>query len=270
MLTKEWAIAVLLWSALVAPALASPMSPVPEGFKDDDLDEVDDVVDDDDILPRSSAGESEVESRMTRINRSQERELQLSYDEIRAQHNYVGAVALGSSKPWQAYDVELGFIISPDRVGTVFAGGGPQRFEGVVEEKSYDTRLDARTFGTTYRYFFHKIDGLSAEALLGYAQWDGRVSPHGSDDSDDEITDASEKLSSSFHATGFFGSVSSAASWFWDSGVYVEWTLVGITAGRVQTMDFTRDSDIVDKAVRRDLQRAAFFGLNNVKIGMLF
>jgi hypothetical protein len=108
---------------------------------------------------------------------------------------------------------------------------------------------------------------MSAEALLGYASWDGSISPHGSDD---EVTDASEKLSSSFHATGYFGGVSTAISWLWESGFYIEWTLVGMAASKVQTVDFTRESELVDKAVRRDIQRATFFGLNNIKLGMHF
>jgi hypothetical protein len=258
----------VLWLGLGSSSgLASSASPMPSAPEASDLDEVDDLADDDDILPRSAQGEKDVEARVARINKLQEKELRLSHDEIRAKHTYVGALALGSSKPWQAYDVELGYVVKPDRVASLFAGGGPQRFEGVVSEKSYDMKVDARTFGLTGRYFFHKIEGMSVEAVLGYAQWDGSVSPHGSDDS---IDDASEKLSSSFHATGYFGGLSAALSWLWESGFYLEWTLVGITSGKVQTLDFTRDSDLVDKAVRRDLQRASFYGLNNLKLGMHF
>ena len=44
--------------------------------------------------------------------------------------------------------------------------------------------------------------------------------------SDDEVTDASEKLSSSFHATGYFGGLSTALTWQWESGFFLEWTLV--------------------------------------------
>lgn len=267
MLNRILVTAVLFWGAAGAPLSASPMSPLPEGSQADDLDEVDDIAGDDDILPRNASGESDVESRMQKINRSQDLELKLSHDEIRAKRTYAAAVALGSSKPWQAYNLELGFLMPPSRMVTVFAGGGPQRFEGVVEEKSYDMEVNARTFGTAYRYFFHKIEGLSAEAVLGYGQWDGSISPHGSDD---EITDFSEKLSSSYHASGYFGGVSAAITWLWDSGFYLEWTVVGMTKAKLMTTDFTRESEIVDKAVRRDLQRAAFYGLNNLKIGMLF
>lgn len=257
---------LLLLLALPGRAFASPMSPVPMGAGKGDLDEVDDLADDD-ILPRSTTGESEVESRVTRINRSQARELRLSHEEIRSKHAYVGSLGLGSAKPWQAYDVEVGYLFSPNRLGSFFAGGGPQHFEGVVEEKSYDMDLNARTFGSSYRYYFQTIEGMSIEGLLGYAQWDGKISPHGSDD---EVTDGSEKLSSSYHATGFFGGVSTALTWLWESGFYLEWTLVGIQATKVTTMDFTRDTVIADKAVRRDLQRGSFYGLNNLKLGMCF
>ncbi len=241
------------------------MQPMPENPDDNDLDEVDELVDDGEFLPRADEGDKS--ANVKRIDKVQADELKLSHDEVRGRFVYFLSAAVGSSKPWQAYTFDAGVVVRPDQVAGAFAGGGPEHLAGIVDEKSYDLKLSTRSAGGTWRYFFHKIEGLSVETLAGYSAWDGNVTPHGSDD---VIPDEEDKLTSSFHATGAYVGVSGAITWLWDSGLYLEWTLCGATKAKVFQIDYSRNSEPVKKAVENDLERASFYGLNNFKVGMFF
>jgi hypothetical protein len=110
------------------------------------------------------------------------------------------------------------------------------------------------------------LEKLSIEMLLGYAAWDGKIEPQGAA-SDGAIA---EKLDASFKSTGVFLGLSAGLTWLWDSGTYIEWTPMGMRSSRIMQQDLSRESDFVDKAMSRTVERGEFYGLTNIEVGYMF
>jgi hypothetical protein len=181
-------------------------------------------------------------------------ELGFSHEELRSRFDYLVAAGLGSGRPWQGYGLEMGAVVAKE--------------SGILEERAYDVTGKARSAGASLRLFSSHFTHLSVEGILGYASWEGRVDPHGSDE--DEVESAADKLSSGFRATGAFAGLAVGLTWVWESGLFLEWTPVGMRVSKMLQKDYDRDNASVDKAVKFAVERASFYGLTNLKVGYLF
>lgn len=250
-----------LVSATSAHAQSHMLRQIPETPRAGDLDEVDEVEE-----------ESEDDLLSTRGRRAKlfetEDELSLSAEEQRARKVYLVTAFLGQALPWQTYGITAGSVYTPHLILSMYAGGGSYKMQGnIIRQKAYDLRVNTRVVGFETRYFVPHLDLLSLAASLGYASWDGQVSPHGSDD---QVVDQAEKLSTSFHAKGVTAGVAAALGWSWPNGVYVEWTLIGIQRSRIFQRDLSRDSTAAWDAVRRDVESARAIGVYDLKVGYYF
>lgn len=270
MLTRRALALTLLISGVSTPVFGqTETSPVPRASGPADLSEVEDVVDDGEVLPKNESTPKSARGRanIAAIEEMQAEELSYSNMEMRARYDYGVSLGVGPSRPWQSSTIDAFAILRPNLAFLMYAGTGHVSQPGMALSQTYDMDINARAFGIGGRYFFDRVDGFSIEALLGYAAWEGKLSPEGSDD---EISSNSEKLSASFHATGVTGGVGVVVDWILDSGIFIDWTIVGTRISRVTALDLSRDSEATTHAVRRDLQRAAFYGLTNIRVGYLF
>lgn len=195
-------------------------------------------------------------------------ELRFSHEELRSRFDYLVAAGLGSGRPWQGYGLEMGSIVAKDFVAGLFVGGGSFEESGILEERAYDVRGRTRSAGGSLRLFSSHFTHLSVEGILGYASWEGSVDPHGSDE--EEVETAAHKLSSGFRATGVFAGIAAGFAWVWESGLFLEWTPVGMRVSKMLQKDYDRDNASVDKAVKFAVERASIYGLTNLKVGYLF
>jgi len=177
------------------------------------------------------------------------------------------AVGGGLVEPWQKYAVEAAFVATPYRMFSLYAGGGHFALAGTTSQKSYDISMDTNGIGMACRFFFANLEHVSVESSLGYAFWNGHITPHGSDDL---VKDESAKLGSSFHVGGGFVGLSTALTWVWDSGIYLEWTPIGAAWAHLFTKDFSRQSDAAKSAVTGEIQEGRLYGLAALKIGYFF
>lgn len=262
---------VAVHAAAVESASAQSLSPspVPEGLGPDDVDEVEDVVEDSESLPRSdSAGEGAItRDRVAAIEAMQAKELALSNDEERARRAYGVGLSLGTTRPWLTYAFDAYALISPAWTFGMYAGGGRLVQPGEALSQTYDLQVETRAFGLSGRRYFQRLDGVSLEMLLGYAGWEGKLSPQGSDAA---RTDDTEKLSAGFTATGVVAGLGLRLDWVFANGFALDWLVVGARVGHVLTQDLTRDSAASGRAVKRDLERGALYGLTNIRVDYLF
>ncbi len=242
---------------------------LPEAPAASDVNEVEDIPgDEDSLLGSDTAPETaEVRRHQDEIKLTQARELSLSDREIRSRFNYGMALAYGPTRPWQNYSLE-GFTMPDARYASgLYAGVGTLKQPGIGQEKAYDIDLTSRSAGVFARYFFSRLEGLYIEGEGGYAVWSGRMTPHGSDIQDPQMQ---EKLTDSFDMSGMVIGAAAALHWVWENGLLVEWTMIGMRRSWVLQKQLGRGSATVERIVTRDIQRAEFFGLTNIKIGYMF
>lgn len=261
---------LILTHAPRATAQVPDIAPIPRGSEPGDVEEVDDVVDDAEVLPRGDddPATQESEANVDAIERMHRDELSYSNDEIRSRYAGGLSVTLGSTRPWQTYSIDAFFLPRSEVAYGLYAGGGSVTQNGVAFEQTYDLTVQTRAFGVSGRYHFKRLKRISIEALLGYAAWNGRFTPH--DGNEDEATIDPTKVSSSYRATGLAFGFDCVIDWVWESGVFLDWTPVGVRRSRVLQVDLSRGDASVTRHVTRDLERAAFYGITNVRVGYLF
>jgi hypothetical protein len=226
-----------------------------------DIDEVEDVVPEDEVLPLDEREEH------AGISDAQKDELALTLEEIRARKEYLIALGVGPSKPWQTYSLELTSLLADDVAFGFYAGAGDRHDSGIIDEKAYDLRVKARSAGMVARYYLTRLERLSFEADLGYGTWEAALKPHGSDDL---VLDADEKLTSSFRGHGPIFGLGAVLTWMWEGGPFLEWTPVGARFSRTLSKDFTRETPLGRRAILRAIERPAFYGLTNIRFGYIF
>lgn len=258
-------ILVLALAATSAEAQVTFPNTPPTSSEDRDVDEVEEIVPEDEFLPLDEAQQEPAAA--DEIAKQQTDELALSLEELRGDHEYMASLSIGPSKPWQSYTLELLALLRDDVAFGFYAGIGDRRDSGIIDEKAYDLKLKARSAGVTLRYYLTRLERLSFEADLGYGTWEATVDPHGSDDL---VFDEDEKLSAGFRGHGPIAGVSPVLSWAWENGVCLEWTPVGVRWSRALSKTFTRDSTLGRRAVLRAIERTAFYGLTNIRVGYLF
>lgn len=251
--------------AVAQMPFAAGAPPAPDDGKD--LDEVEDVASEDEVLPLDDSSDPNAREKSAAISATQKDELALSVEELRMRHEYFTSLGIGSSKPWQIYSVEFASLLRDDIAFGFYAGSGDRHEAGIVEDKGYDLKIKARSAGITARYFLTRLERLSFEADLGYGTWDASLAPHGSDEL---VNEGEAKLTASFHGHGPIAGVSAVVTWLWESGAYLEWTPVGASWSKTLSRDFTRDSPLGQRAILRAIERGAFFGLTNLRVGYLF
>ena len=271
-MSRRYLIPFVLFATLAgisSRARSQEMAPIPEAPEPGDLHEVDDVVDDAEVLPRgdeapqTDAGKANVEA----IEAMHAEELSFSNVEMRAPKLYGVSAGVGASRPWQMYTIDVFAIITPNVTFGMYAGTGQQKQPGAALSQTYSLKVNARTFGFSGRYFFDRFDGLSVEGLLGYAAWDGRLTPN---TGDEDLPSDTDKLSAGYHAAGLSGGFGLTVDWIMESGIFFDWMVVGARIGRVQSLDVSRDAPVAERAIKRDLERAAFYGITNVRVGYSF
>jgi hypothetical protein len=174
---------------------------------------------------------------------------------------------MGHAMPWQGYSVEALALLRPDLAVGVYGGGGGFHTSGIQNEKSYDLAMETHGAGVAGRFWFERLEKLSLAAAAGYTTWSGSISPHGSEEPD---VDPQDKLSAAFRASGLVAGLSAGLTWIWDSGLFLQWTPVGIEMSRALSKDYSRDSTIVRDAVTSNLQRTGFYGLIDLEFGYFF
>lgn len=240
--------------------------PLDGSDQNDDLDEVEE-------LPTDSQPPSTVVSDVGTIAPQMLGldELKLTQEELRSRFAYLVAAGIGNGKPWQGYTLEMGAILAKDRSFSLSVGGGSFKESGFLEERAYDVTGKSRSVAFALREYSRHFSQLALELVAGYADWSGRVDPHGIDSNDDLTEDAEAlKLSSGFDAHGFVFGLGLGFSWLWDNGFWLDWTPLGIHASKLLQKDYDRDSRIVDRAVRLAIERPLFYGLMNFKLGYVF
>lgn len=262
-----WTLLLSLFATLVGAslghcALAQTELPqiIPEMPLDTDVNEVDDVPDRDEATADKAGSQNG--------GRLESEFLSYSPLEVRSRFKYGVSLAGGPSMPWQSYSLAGDDQIKPDLAVGLYLGGGTFTLTGnTVDGRAYDISMTARGFGILARYWIPHIERLSVELALGYSLWNGSVTPHGSDD---QITDPSQKLGSSFNAAGFVQGLAFNLQWLWEGGFYLQWTPIGIQATEVLQESDSLSSDLVKSAVKHDLQRGRVYGLIDLKVGYYF
>jgi hypothetical protein len=242
---------------------------IPAGPKARDLEEPEDIVpesevlpEDDEALPDAAEGSPRAE-----IDRRQREELSESHAEIRARNAYALSLGLGSAKPWQVLSLEAASLAWPNLELGLYAGTGQFSNSSIVSEKSYDMKVSSRSAGVSARYHFQRLQGLSVETVLGYGAWEGHVTLYGTDEDDPDDPD---KVTASFQGNGVIFGLSTALTWLWPGGVFVEWTPIGVRRTKLLHKDLTRDTGPVQRAVSTTIERPALYGLTNLEVGYLF
>jgi hypothetical protein len=274
--------AVSLAASTVARAQGPGVHTMPKAPQKDDVLEVEEV-DGGTGFDAAKTGRSELDAAGAAedpaFRDEVEREaLALSQAEMRARFRYLVALSVGNARAWETYALAGGAPVSQEAVVTLFAGTGRLSSSGLEDDAAYDLTVEARSTGVEYRWFVPRLDGLSLSASTGYVAWSGKVDPQGAEgddllggeDPDAAVDSADPRLTSGFEATGLFVGLGAAVSWLWENGVYLEWTLVGLRKTKVLESTFDRDSDLAEKVAVRDLERVAFYGLANLKVGYFF
>jgi hypothetical protein len=242
-----------------------------------DIRETEDVVSDNDMLPSESQKDrvpvaARIHARVpvaARIHASQNAELSLSNEELRSRFKYDVAIGIGSTIPWQAYTVEAAFLYDPRTAAGFFGGSGRYSDVGqIADAKAYDIDFNTNSFGVFGRYYFSRLSPLAVQAMFGYANWSGSITPRGTDTLE-QNSDA-ERLASSFTANGFFTGLSAIVSGVWESGVLVEWTAIGVHKSWLWKRDLIRDSDELRHVMDRNIENAHLFGFSDIKVGYCF
>lgn len=273
---------LVLVGSSAALAQGPGVQTMPKAPQKDDVQEVEDV-DGGSGFDAAKAGKSEIDAAGAADDPAYQDEVErealaLSQSEMRARFRYLVALAVGNARAWETYALEGGAPLGADAVVSLFAGTGKLSASGIEDDAAYDLTVQARSTGVDYRWYVPRLDGLSLSTSVGYVAWSGKVDPQGADGDellDDGEEDAAEastdpRLTSGFEATGLFVGVGAAVSWLWESGIYLEWTLVGLRKSKVLESSFDRDSDLAEKVAARDLERMAFYGLANLKLGYFF
>jgi hypothetical protein len=277
--------------------LARAQGPLPPQFPTEaepsDVDEVEEVVPDNEVLLPDEAGaedrtpegdviapESEPDDepvdgapdsggkpRLHNIKSAQFEELAPSQEEVRGRYAYGAAVALGTALPWQSYSLSFYRLLSERWAAGLYVGGGAFSDSGTLDEQSYDLKIRSRSAGVDGRYYFGGLQRLSLQASLAYAAWSGNVEPNSADD---ENPASEEKLATAYDASGVTTGLGAVVTWLWNGGFYIDWTPVGIRKSWIFQKDQTRDSALGDKLVRQKVERPFFFGVTNIRFGMLF
>jgi hypothetical protein len=258
----------LLAVAPVAPVAAAQVNvipTIPPSPKASDLDEPDDIVPESEFLPAD--GEDDADGTVAEINRQQAKELRETHAEIRGRHDYALSLGLGSSKPWQVLTVEAASLAVPGFELGIYAGTGHFTSSSIVSEKSYDLQVSSRSAGVSARYHFSRLQGLSVETVLGYGAWEGHVTLYGADE---DVEDDPDKVTAGFNGNGVVFGLSTALTWLWDNGVFLEWTPIGVRRTKLLQKDLTRDTDAVRRAVSNTVERPALYVLTNLELGYLF
>lgn len=229
-----------------------------------DVNEVEEVVDEEEYLPFEG---DEADEGADDIRAAQTRELELSLEELRSRHDYAMSVALGPTKPWQTYSFEVQSLLEDDLALGAYAGFADKTDAGIIDEQAYDLRLKARSFGFSLRWFMTRLERLSFELDLGYGSWEATVTPHGADDSD---VGESDLLSAGFRGHGPIAGIGANLSWIFDNGVFLEWLPFGARFSKALQRDFTRETALGKRAILRNLERPAFYGLTNIRLGWYF
>ena len=162
----------------------------------------------------------------------------------------------------------MGVIWAKDKVASLCVGGGSFEESGFLEEQAYDIKSKTRSMAATLRWYSSHFPHLALEGVLGYVTWEGRMDPKGSD-SEEVETDAS-RLSSGFRALGMTLGGAMAVTWIWDNGMVLDWTPVGIQLSRMHQKDYDRETDLLERAVKYAVERPAFYGMINLKLGYVF
>lgn len=254
-----------------APAFAqypgnAPMGPAPS---ESDVLEVEDIADEEYSLPDDELlkdDDEDVSETIEEIDRQRRRELALSANEKRARFQYVGGLMLGIGRPWMIYSLDVGYLRTPRQAFGMYAGGGGITSSGITDEKAYDMTVRSRGSGFFFRHWFEKVDLVSLDFSLGYAAWEGKVTPHGSDPEDT----SEDILTSSFRGSGISAGIGANLTWIWNTGFHLEWIPILIHYSKFLQKDVARDSDVVRETIRRNMETPLLNGLTSLRLGYYF
>jgi hypothetical protein len=261
-------VAICFLFLFASSALAESLqSPLPQGDPDkSDVNEVDDIPGDNDYLPADSSVNPQSTNNIKKIEQSVEKMLEKTDIEIRNDYSYGAALMRGTSAPWEGVGLDMHVYVSPLVSVGLIVGSGNFEDSGETADRSYEMSYKAKSVGLAARRFLEKYDLLSFQLVAGYALWEGQVVPSGSDD----LSADDEKLTSSFEANGWYLGVSLGFNWFWENGYFVSWEPIGIQTSGILQLDKSRDSESVENAVDESIETTAFYGISNIKIGILF
>lgn len=263
MLRTLLSLSAFLVLSMVAPAWAQvTYEPLGDPSATDDVDEVEELPP---ALEPPSTAVQEVASGDANVLPE---ELRFSQDELRSRFDFFVAAAVGSAKPWQGYTLEMGVMLTKDALASLGVGGGSFKESGFLDERAYDVKGKSRGLVGSLRWYSSHFPHLAGEAVIGYAAWEGRVDPKGSDVQ--EVEPDERKLSSGFRANGVFAGLAVGLTWIWDNGLLLDWTPVGMQVSRMQQKDYDRDTDQIDRAVKFAVERPSLYGLMNFKLGYIF
>jgi hypothetical protein len=173
---------------------------------------------------------------------------------------------VGFGRPWQVYSVDIGYLRNERQAMGMYAGGGTISSTGITKEKAYDLRVTSRGSGFFYRHWLKNPDILSFDFSLGYTSWEGRVTPQGSDTDESDV----DVLTSSFRGNGISTGIAVNATWVWDNGFHLEWIPILIHYSRFLQKDISRESEINNDTIHRNLEKTTINGLSSVRFGFYF
>jgi len=197
-----------------------------------------------------------------------ESELALGDAEIRALRPSLVALSAGEAWPWQMIALEAGFPLGPQRMLSVFAGGGNFAESGARRSRgAANVIADARGFGVALRHYLERAPRISGQVALSWNTWSGRVEPLGA--ATDEADPGERLLPGSFRLTGLTLALAPALSRNWPNGFYFEWTPVGLRHTFRLSESYSRDTNL-EGPVERWIFRTEVYGFINFKLGYAF
>lgn len=209
-----------------------------------------------DLWPEADADENQ---------RAVDGELALTPRELRGNFQHGLALGLLAIRPWQTLTVSANFLRGIDRMWVASVGTGSHRMEGEQDGWHFQTVTKSRAADFTHQWFVSEVFPLSFGAGVGMVSWTGSVNPSGGDLEDSARAEGS--LISGFSGVGLYGFGSINLTWIRQSGLFMEYNIVGVGDTKVLDLAMTRTASASRKVVEKNLSAGQSWGFINFKIG---
>lgn len=197
----------------------------------------------------------------------QQDELALSQSELLPKANQMLSIGIGAAMPWQNFNVQWGLRKSADELWHFSAGGGNDVLTGRSQLRSYELEVRSQSLVGGIRYFFSERFPFYAEPLISFVQWDGDISPKGSDPATDTVA---AKLDSGFSGQGVIFGGNLGFIWLWENGFFVDYSIFRLGKAWALKISTSTDSDETRAAVKDNLQRWLSWDFANITVGYFF
>lgn len=187
--------------------------------------------------------------------------------EIREETSRSLGLGLFSNLPWQSINIQGGWTLSPKSSASAFIGGGAYTSENQKIGSGYQIDAVTKALGGEYRFFPSESFSFYISQLIGAVHVAGDVRLQGGQTDEAAV---SPQTQSSFEAYGIFASVGLGVSHIWESGFFIDYSIVGLNKTYLVQKSLSNDDDSFSSKVKTDLEAAQIWGFINIKVGYFF